>query len=158
MSAVRYGESKSMDWSSRVGAQSSDSLDGLCSLLEQVEDLVKLGSEQVEGRQDPSVRSEVVPARSGGGRRRREANVSFGSSSPSSELPTSEFPLSSWTRMYLLLHDLLVIYCISDVDVCVEGHVGHCWVEVDNVGRRLLRVQVRVQSLHQRSLARTSHP
>lgn len=36
--------------------------------------------------------------------------------------------------MYALFHDLLVVDCVSDVDVGLEWRAGDGWVEVENVG------------------------
>ncbi len=36
--------------------------------------------------------------------------------------------------MYTLLHDLLVVYSVSDVDVGLEWGVCDGWVEVEDIG------------------------
>lgn len=47
----------------RGGKSKPNVLDGLRSLLQQLQDLVKLGREQIESGQNSSVGSEIVPAR-----------------------------------------------------------------------------------------------
>jgi len=59
----------------------------------------------------------------------------------------------------ILLHDLLVINCISDVDVRLKGNMGNCRIEVQDVrwSRVVLRVQIRIDPLHKGRLSSTRH-
>jgi hypothetical protein len=129
----------------KEGEGGRDVLDSLCSLLDETQDLVELGGEQVKGCQDPSVRSEVVPRRE----EKDKTEMSF--------CIPPERSKTVLTERNELLHDLLIINGISDIDVGVEGHVSDGWVEIDNVGRLLLLMEVRVQTLHKRRLARAGH-
>lgn len=58
----------------------------------------------------------------------------------------------------VLLHDLGIIDGIPDVNVCREGEVRDCWVEVQDVGLFVCRsVEVRVEALHEGGFARAGH-
>ena len=60
-------------------------------------------------------------------------------------------------RGYALLHYFLVIYRISNIDVRLEGDVGYSGIEVQDVWRRRLGVQVRIDALDEGRLARACH-
>lgn len=59
----------------------------------------------------------------------------------------------------ILLHDLLVINCISDVNVRLKGDMRNCRIEVQDVrwSRVVLRVQIRIDPLHKGRLSSTRH-
>lgn len=57
----------------------------------------------------------------------------------------------------VLLHDLLVLDRVTDVDVGTKGNARRGWVQVNHVGRLLIHVQVRIESLHERGLATAGH-
>jgi len=57
----------------------------------------------------------------------------------------------------VLLHDFLVLDRVADVDVGAERDAGRGRVQVDDVGRLLLHVQVRVEPLHEGRLAAAGH-
>ena len=59
---------------------------------------------------------------------------------------------------HALLHDLLVVDCVPDVDVGSVWHMCDSWIEVEDVRRGILGVQVRVESLHQSRLALVVSP
>ncbi len=84
----------------------------LGAFLEQADDLVDLGGEEVEGGEDAAVGAEPV-----------------------------------------LPHHLAVVDRVADVDVAAERHARHGRVEVDDVGRRALRVEVGVDPLHESCFA-----
>lgn len=46
----------------------------------------------------------------------------------------SRFFQSKEIIAYALLHDLLVVDCVSDVDVGLEWRAGDGWVEVEDIG------------------------
>ena len=58
-----------------------------------------------------------------------------------------------------LLHDLMVVYRVPDVDVCLEGYVRHGWVEVEDIrGRRgCFCMQMSIYTLHEGGLSGASH-
>lgn len=60
--------------------------------------------------------------------------------------------------MHLLLHDLFVIHRVPNINVGFIWHMCHGRVQVEDVWRRVLAVEVRVETLHQGrfSLCRTS--
>lgn len=58
-----------------------------------------------------------------------------------------------WTEV-VLLHDFFVVDGIADVDVAFKGDVADGGVEVHYVGRRLLGVEVGIDSLHESCLPR----
>jgi hypothetical protein len=90
-----------------------NSLDLGRSFLYQPQDLIKLGSKEVESGEDPSIGTQVV-----------------------------------------LLHHFGVIDGIPDVNVCREGEVRDCWVQVEDVGLLVGRgVEVGIETLHEGGFA-----
>ena len=59
----------------------------------------------------------------------------------------------------ILLHDLLVIDCVSDVNVGFKGNMGHCGIEVQDIGRSrvVLGVQIGIDTLHKGRFSSTGH-
>jgi hypothetical protein len=55
---------------------------------------------------------------------------------PSLYLPSAR--ASGRTEVYSLLHDLLIVYRIPDVDISAIWHMSHCRVEVEDIGRLVL--------------------
>jgi hypothetical protein len=53
----------------------------------------------------------------------------------------------------ILFHDLLVIYCVSNVDISTVRHMCDGRIEVQNVRWGLLCMQIRVQTLQERRFA-----
>jgi hypothetical protein len=72
---------------------------------------------------------------------------------PSHQLPL----LTHLDCMHSLLHDLVVVDRVANVDVGSEGKMSNGGVEIEDVGRLLLRVEVRVDALHERRLAAACH-
>jgi hypothetical protein len=120
------------------GLKGNHALYRLRSLLDEAKNLVKLGREEVERRHDASVRSKVVPARV---RRRKEVSV------------VSQVRAAKGEPSDALFHNLLVVDCIPDVDVGRVWHVSDSRIQVDHIGRRVLAVQMGVESLHEGRLA-----
>jgi hypothetical protein len=49
----------------------------------------------------------------------------------------------------ILFHDFFVVYRVADVDVGFVGEVKDCWVEVEDIGRVSLGMEVDVETLHE---------
>lgn len=116
-----------------------DVLDSLRPLLHQLEHLVKFCREKVQCSQNTAVGSEIIPS-----------NVlASGNQSQGAE------QLNGNT----LLHDLLIINGISDVNIGLKIGARNGWVQVEYVWRRgwFLGVKVRVDPLHEGRFARTGH-
>jgi hypothetical protein len=60
-------------------------------------------------------------------------------------------------KRHTLSHDLLVVDRVPDVDVRVVRRAGHRRVEVEDVRRRALSVEVRVEPLDEGGLAGAGH-
>ena len=58
----------------------------------------------------------------------------------------------------VLFHDLVVVDRVSNVDVGSEGKMSNRRVEIEDVRRLLLLVEVRVDPLHERRLPTAGHP
>jgi len=116
-----------------------DWLDSLGSLLDEGKDLVEFGREEVERGEDTSVRAEVVPA-----------SISHSSlRMPSSTIGRAvDTPVS-----YSLLHHLLVVDCISDIDICGVWHMSDGRVEIEDIRRGIFWVEIGVEALHEGRLA-----
>lgn len=108
--AAVLAKGKSAELFNGLTSIDKDVLDGLLvgvrwvwrrTLVEQVDDLVNFCREEVQGRQDAAVRSQVV-----------------------------------------LLHDLLIVDRVADVNVAFERDVEHSGIQVDHVWGILLAVQV----------------
>lgn len=91
-------------------------LDSLRPLLHQLEHLVKFCREEVQSGQDTAVGSEVIPSNM----------LASGNQSQGAE------QLNGNT----LLHDLLIINGISDVNIGLKVGARNGWVQVENVWRR----------------------
>lgn len=109
----------------------SNSLYTACSFLDETEDLVKLGSEQIKSCQDASIWSKIIPIRQ-----------SLIRSRPGRSRIVD-----------VLLHNLFVVDGISDINIGGVRHMRYSWVQVENIRRCILRVQVRVETLHQSCFA-----
>lgn len=93
---------------------SKNALDALGTLLHQIQHLIKLGREQVQRGQDSTVRTQVIPC----------PNV----------ILSHEKMIPQRKQRDTLLHDLFVIHRIANVDVGLEWDVGHCGIEIEDVG------------------------
>lgn len=104
-------------------------LESLRSLLHEIQNLIKLGCEQIEGSQDSTIRSQMIPCH---------------------QKKRSVMRNERLTGKNILLHDFLVVNCISNVDIRLEGNMSHCRIEVQNVWRsiRILSVQIGVDALY----------
>jgi len=61
----------------------------------------------------------------------------------------------AWT-WYGLFHDFTIVDGIPNINVRFVWHMGDGRVEIEDVGRGVFRVKVRVESLHQGRLALSS--
>jgi hypothetical protein len=52
-------------------------------------------------------------------------------------------------EFHILLHDLFVVHRVPDINVGFVWHMRHSRIQVENVWRRILAVEVRIETLHQ---------
>lgn len=105
----------------------ADALDIGGTLLHKSQHLVEFSREQIQCGQDTTVGTKIVP-----------------------EFSASRKIIQ---RSDPLLHDLLVVDGISNINVGTVRHVRHSRVEVQDIRWGLLGVKVRVEALKQRCLA-----
>jgi hypothetical protein len=54
----------------------------------------------------------------------------------------------------VLLHDLLIVDRVADVNIAIKRHTAYCWIEVDDIWGLLFAMEVRVDPLHKCRLPR----
>lgn len=66
---------------------------------------------------------------------------------------SARLPLLGVSGLHILLHDFLVIDRVPDINVRFVWHVRHGGIQIENVWRGILAVEVRIETLHQSCFA-----